>query len=59
MPAFGIVSGSQEDLGIIFRVIGGYLKVGTSFLKEGSRKDFQNYLSVSIEESKIILKAEF
>jgi hypothetical protein len=27
-------SGSQEeDLGIIFRVIGGYLKAGTSFLK--------------------------
>jgi hypothetical protein len=39
--AFGTISESQADLGTIFRVKGGYLQAGTSFLKSVAGKIFK------------------
>jgi hypothetical protein len=37
-PDFGKISESQAAFGTTFRVTGGYLKAGTSFLKRVTRK---------------------
>jgi hypothetical protein len=45
---------SNSALGTIFKVMGGYLKPGTSFLKR-AQKQFSELLNVFIEASRIFL----